>query len=104
VADFDDPLSVKVVELEAACRLQQVNEGHFPSLGDVPTEAVTVTIPALLAAATVLAIVPESRKAEPVRLALTGPVTTACPASVLRTRSHVTLHLDAGSAGALGWA
>ncbi len=104
VADFDDPLSVKVVELEAACRLQQVNEGHFASLGDVPTEAVTVTIPALLAAATVLAIVPEARKAEPVRRALTGPVTTACPASVLRTKPHVSLYLDAGSAGGLGWA
>ena len=104
VADFDDPLAVKVVELDAACRRQQVNEGHFATLADVPTEAVTVTIPALLAATTVLAIVPEARKAEPVRLALTGPVTTACPAAVLRTKSHVTLYLDAGSAGALGWA
>jgi glucosamine-6-phosphate deaminase len=104
VADFDDPLAVKVVELEAACRRQQVNEGHFPTLADVPTEAVTVTIPALLAATTVLAIVPEARKAEPVRLALTGPVSTACPASVLRTHRNVALHLDAGSAGRLGWA
>jgi glucosamine-6-phosphate deaminase len=104
VADFDDPLAVKVVELEAACRLQQVNEGHFASMAEVPAEALTVTIPALLAATNVLAIVPEARKAEPVRLALTGPVSTACPASVLRTKSHVTLHLDAGSAGNLGWA
>jgi glucosamine-6-phosphate deaminase len=104
VADFDDPRAVKVVELEPACRQQQVNEGHFATLADVPTEAVTVTIPALLAATTVLAIVPEARKAEPVRLALTGPVSTACPASVLRTKSHVSLYLDPGSAGALGWA
>ena len=101
VADFDDPRAVKVVELDAACRRQQVNEGHFASLGDVPTEAVTVTIPALLAAATVLAIVPEARKAEPVRRALTGPVSTTCPASILRTQSHVALYLDAGSAGGL---
>jgi glucosamine-6-phosphate deaminase len=104
VADFADPVAVKVVELEAACRRQQVNEGHFATLADVPTEAVTVTIPALLAAPAVLAIVPEARKAEPVRQALTGPVTTACPASVLRTKAQVTLYLDAGSAGGLGWA
>jgi len=103
VADFDDPLVVKPVELEAACRRQQVNEGHFASLAEVPTEAVTVTIPALLSATTVLAIVPEARKAEPVRLALDGPVSTSCPASVLRTQPHVALHLDAGSAGGLGW-
>ena len=103
VADFGDPLVVKVVELEAACRRQQVNEGHFASLDEVPTEAMTVTIPALLDAATVLAIVPEARKAGPVHRALTGPVSTACPASILRTQPHVTLYLDRGSAGDLGW-
>jgi glucosamine-6-phosphate deaminase len=103
VADFDDPLLVKVVELDRACRSQQVNEGHFPSLAAVPTKAVTVTIPALLSAASVLAIVPEARKAEPVRLCLTGPVSPACPASILRTCSQVALHLDPDSAGALGW-
>jgi len=103
VADFDDPLVVKVVELDGPCRRQQVNEGHFASLDEVPTQAMTVTIPALLDAATVLAIVPEARKAQPVRRALTGPVSTACPASILRTQSHVVLHLDTGSAGGLGW-
>ena len=80
VADFDDPLAVKVVELEAACRRQQVNEGHFAALDEVPREAVTVTIPALLAAATVLAIVPEARKAEPVL----GPSPARCPPPVRR--------------------
>jgi 6-phosphogluconolactonase/glucosamine-6-phosphate isomerase/deaminase len=89
VADFDDPLTVKVVELEPACRAQQVNEGHFATLDEVPTEAVTVTIPALLDAATVLAIVPEARKADPGPSALTGPVSTACPASILRTKPQV---------------
>jgi glucosamine-6-phosphate deaminase len=103
VADFDDPLVVKVVELEAACRLQQVNEGHFAAIDAVPMEAMTVTVPALLGAATVLAVVPEARKADPVRRALTGPVSTACPASILRTQAHVTLYLDTGSAGGLGW-
>jgi glucosamine-6-phosphate deaminase len=98
VADFNDPLDVKVVELDGPCRQQQVNEGHFPSLGDVPTHALTVTIPALLRAGQVLAIVPEERKAAPVRDALTGPITTRCPASALRTITHATIHLDPASA------
>ena len=72
VADFDDPLDVKVVELDQACRAQQVNEGHFPDLDAVPTRAITVTVPALLRAGEVLAIVPEARKAEPVRAALSA--------------------------------
>jgi glucosamine-6-phosphate deaminase len=99
VADFDDPIDLKVVELDAACRRQQVGEGHFPSDDAVPTHAITVTIPALLRARAVLAIVPEARKREPVRRALTGPVDTSCPASILRTLAHVTLHLDTESAG-----
>ena len=98
VADFDDPLDVKVVELETACRQQQVNEGHFPDLPAVPARAITVTIPALLRAGTVLAIVPESRKAEPVRAALREPVSTRCPASALRTVTNVTIHLEPESA------
>jgi glucosamine-6-phosphate deaminase len=103
VADFADPLDVKLVELDGPCRLQQVHEGHFPDIDAVPTHALTVTIPALLRAATVLAVVPEARKAEPVRAAVTGPVSPACPASVLRTRDNVTLYLDSGSASLLGW-
>lgn len=103
VADFDDPLDMKIVELDRACRLQQVHEGHFPDLDAVPALALTATIPALLRAGTVLAVVPEARKAEPVRVALTGPVSTACPASYLRTRDNVTLYLDPGSASLLEW-
>ena len=101
VADFEDPVDVKVVELDAACRRQQVGEGHFASIEEVPRNAITVTIPALLRSDTVLAIVPEARKREPVRQALEGPVSTACPASILRTRANVTLHLDTDSASAL---
>ena len=77
---------------------QQVGEGHFSELARVPTHAITVTIPALLRAGAVLAIVPEARKREPVERALHGPVTTACPASILRTRPNVTMLLDAESA------
>jgi glucosamine-6-phosphate deaminase len=98
VADFDDPRDVKVVELEDACRQQQVNEGHFPDFDAVPAHAITVTIPALLRAGRVLAIVPEERKAAPVAAALTGPITTACPASALRTISHASVYLEPASA------
>ncbi len=102
VADFDDPRDAKVVELDEACRKQQVGEGHFAAFAEVPTHAITVTIPALLRARTVLAIVPEARKRAPVERALHGPVSTECPASVLRTRPNATLYLDAASAGDLG--
>lgn len=98
VADFDDLQAVKVVSLDEACRRQQVGEGHFATLADVPAQAITVTIPALLAARCLIAIVPEARKAEPVHAALTGPITPACPASILRTHAHVTIHLDTESA------
>jgi glucosamine-6-phosphate deaminase len=102
VADFADPRDVKIVDLDDACRRQQVGEGHFPSIDAVPAQAITVTIPALLRAASVLAIVPEARKRDPVHRALYGPVEVACPASVLRTQAHVTLHLDAESGAAVG--
>jgi glucosamine-6-phosphate deaminase len=101
VADFDDPYDVKVVDLDDACRDQQVGEGHFAAFEDVPARAITVTIPALLRARGVLAIVPEARKREPVDRALHGPVSADCPASVLRTQPHVTMYLDAASAGDL---
>jgi len=78
-----------------------VGEGHFPDLDAVPRRAITVTIPALLAAARVLAIVPEARKAAPVTAALTGPIGPACPASALRRAPQATLYLDAGSAAGL---
>ena len=103
VADFDDPLDVKVVTLDEACRRQQVGEGHFPDVDAVPAQAMTVTIPALLRAQVVLAIVPEGRKAQAVHDALTDPVSTHCPASILRTRDNVVLYLDLDSAAELVW-
>jgi len=101
VADFDDPRDVKVVPLDAASRRQQVGEGHFASIDEVPTHAITVTIPALLRAHRVAVIVPEARKAKPVRAALYGPITTACPASVLRRQANATLYLDPESSALL---
>ncbi len=101
VADFDDPLVVKVVELDDRCKLQQVGEGHFVTIADVPPRAITVTVPGLLRARHTLAIVPEARKAGPVRAALEDPITTACPASILRRQPRATLFLDAESASLL---
>jgi glucosamine-6-phosphate deaminase len=101
-ADLNDPVSVRVVTLAESCRMQQVNEGHFPGLWSVPEQAITVTIPALLSAGRVIAIVPEARKAEPVRTALEGPISSDCPASALRTKVGASLHLDPGSAAGIG--
>jgi glucosamine-6-phosphate deaminase len=100
-ADFETGAAIHVVELDERCRMQQVGEGHFATLADVPTQALSLTVPALLAAGRVLGVVPEARKAEAVRAALRGPVTPGCPASILRTRPHVTLYLDRDSAGLL---
>ena len=97
-ADFDDPVWVKVVKLAEASRRQQVGEGHFARLEDCPTHAITLTIPALLAAKRVLAIVPEARKADAVYQALRGPISEDCPGSILRKTPHARLFLDADSA------
>jgi glucosamine-6-phosphate deaminase len=101
VADFHDPVWTRVVELDRACRQQQVGEGHFPTLADVPTHAVTLTIPALLAPRSLQVVVPEQRKAAAARRALTGPITTECPASILREQPHARLFLDVESAALL---
>jgi len=100
-ADFDDPVWVKVVKLDELSRRQQVGEGHFGGLDEVPTHAITVTIPGLLAAKRVLVIVPEARKADAVARSLLGPVTEDCPGSILRRTPHAHLFLDSESAAGL---
>jgi glucosamine-6-phosphate deaminase len=101
VADFDDPKLVKTVTLDDACLRQQVGEGHFATVADVPPQAITVTIPALLSAGRVVAVVPEARKAEAVHAALNGPIATSCPASALRTCAAAVLLLDNESSARL---
>jgi glucosamine-6-phosphate deaminase len=98
-ADFNDPVWVKVVRLDEMSRRQQVGEGHFRALREVPTHAITLTIPALLAAKRVLCIVPEARKAEAVYRALRMPIREDCPGSILRQTPHAHLFLDRDSAG-----
>jgi len=100
-ADFKDPVWVKVVELDDVSRKQQVGEGHFATINDVPKEAITLTIPALLAPKKILCIVPESRKAAAVNACLNQPIDDQRPGSVLRTVEHAHLYLDPDSAALL---
>ena len=101
VARFDDKHLVKLVKLDDPCKMQQVKEGHFPSLEAVPPFAFTLTIPALCSARKMVCIAPEKRKADAVRAALQGPIATSCPASFLRKQKHCTLLLDNDSAAGL---
>ena len=101
VADFDDPLWVKVVELDEACRQQQLGEGWFAALDEVPKYAITLTVPAIMACRSIVSVVPDSRKAEAVKRALEGPISTDCPASILRRHPRALLFLDRDSAAGL---
>lgn len=100
-ADFETPELMRIVEMDEVSRRQQVGEGHFPSLDETPTHALTMTIPALLRPGTVLVVTPESRKAEIVRKTLEGDITPDVPASILRRQPHARLFLDADSAALL---
>ncbi len=101
VADFDDPLLVKVVELDLACRQQQVNDGCFPTLAAVPRHAFTLTIPVFRQARRLSIQVPGPRKAAAVLATVEGPFTTACPASILRQHPAAILYLDSAAANLL---
>lgn len=99
--DFEDPADVRVVDLDPACRIQQVHDGAFARLEDVPAKAFTLTVPALMNARQVFVMVPGIAKAAAVAAALEGPFTEKCPASILRVRAHVALYLDRDSASRL---
>jgi glucosamine-6-phosphate deaminase len=101
VADFADPQLIKIVELDEACRQQQVNDGCFPTPDAVPRRALTLTVPALMAGRELFGIVPGPRKAEAVRATLRDPIATACPATILRRHPHATLFLDGDSSSLL---
>ncbi len=101
VADFDDPVKVKLVELDPACRQQQVNDGCFPSLAEVPRLALSLTLPVFAQAGMLVCIVPTVRKAQAVNETLLGPIGTACPATLLRGHPKAYLFLDAAAASLL---
>lgn len=98
VCDFNDPAAVKIVELDEVCRQQQVNDGCFAALAEVPRRALTVTVPTLLACPKLFVSVPGVRKQQAVARTLAGPITTACPASILRLHPDAHLFLDRAAA------
>lgn len=98
VADFNDPKKVKIVELDQVCRNQQVNDGCFPTLDDVPKYALTITMSAITDVAETVVVVPGVLKANAVEAMLKGPIATECPASILRQHNASVLFLDKDSA------
>jgi glucosamine-6-phosphate deaminase len=101
VADFNDPFLVKIVTLDQASREQQVNDGCFPDLSQVPTEAITLTVPALLQASSLFCIVPGKNKATAVCQTLYNEVNNATPSTSLREHPDARLYLDVDSASEL---
>ena len=97
VADFNDPKLVKVVELDDVCRQQQVNDGCFPDFASTPSHALTLTVPALARGGVQVCAVPGKLKAAAVKNTLDDPVSTACPATILRVLTRATLFVDADS-------
>ena len=98
VADFQDPLQVKRIQLDEICRMQQVHDGCFPTLEVVPKYAVTLTVPALMKATYLVCTVPAATKANAVQAMLEGPYGECCPATALRKHSGAKMFLDADSA------
>ncbi|MFP5236918.1 MAG: glucosamine-6-phosphate deaminase [Acidobacteriota bacterium] len=101
-ADFDDPLTVKRVELDARCRQQQVEDRCFERIEAVPTHALTLTVPALMAANANFCTVPGAIKREAVHRMLAGPIGPECPATILRRHPRCILYLDPDSARGVG--
>ncbi len=101
VAKFDDPQWVKIVDLDLKCRTQQIHDGCFAALEQVPTHALTLTVPALTVAKSMYCIVPAATKAPAVKRTLQGPISTECPATILRRHPAARLYLDADSASML---
>ena len=97
VADFNDPVDVKIVELDDICRQQQVDDDCFPDLGSVPHHAITLTVPRLMRADRLFCVVPGAVKRDAVSKALHAPLSTECPASILRTHAACTLYIDKDS-------
>ena len=100
-ADFETTDIYHVVTLDEACRRQQVGEGWFPHLNDCPSQAISMTIHAILQSRKIICSVPDARKADAVALTVDGPITPHVPGSILQNHSDVTLVLDESSASKL---
>jgi glucosamine-6-phosphate deaminase len=100
-ADFETTAPYLVVQLDEACRRQQVGEGWFKSLSEVPTHAISMSVRQILKAERILCVVPEARKAQAVKRCFEGDISPLAPASILRTHPQTTVFLDADSAALL---
>ena len=101
VADFNDEKTVKIVKLDEICRQQQVNDGCFAKIDEVPTHALTLTIPTLVSAEHLFCVVPCQTKAKAVRETVYGEINEKCPSTILRKHGDVVLYLDKDSASLL---
>ena len=100
-ANLDDPLAVKVVTLDDACRQQQVDDGCFASLEEVPQKAISLTVPMLLRGDQLFCCIPGSTKSKAVRSMIYDPISGNCPATALRKRPRCTVYLDLDSSALL---
>jgi glucosamine-6-phosphate deaminase len=100
-ADFVTEEPYLIVTLDEACRQQQVGEGWFGSIDEVPREAISMSIRQILKSREIICLVPDARKAPAVKACLQGPVSPDAPASILQTHPHVTVYLDRDSAALL---
>ena len=97
VADFNDPSMVKLVELDEVSRMQQVHDGCFASIEDVPRMAITLTVPALMRAASIFCVVPGINKAQAIYHTINSPVRALYPSTALRQHEQARLYLDVNS-------
>ena len=97
VADFNDPERIKKVDLDLKCRTQQVHDGCFETLEQVPEYALTLTCPVLFSADRLFCVVPAATKADAVKATVEGPVSEVCPATILRRHAAATLYVDPDS-------
>jgi glucosamine-6-phosphate deaminase len=100
-ANFETEEPYLIVELDEACRRQQVNEGWFAGMGDVPKTAISMSIRQILRAKEIIAVVPDARKAQAVKDCFEGEVSPMTPASILREHANATVYLDKESASLL---
>jgi glucosamine-6-phosphate deaminase len=100
-ADFDTQVPYAIVTLDEPCRRQQLNEGWFPTLEDVPKQAISMTISQIMKAKEILCIVPDARKAQAVKNCFEAPVSPMAPASTLQNHLNTTVYLDVASSSML---
>jgi glucosamine-6-phosphate deaminase len=100
-ADFETEDPYLVVNLDEACRRQQLGEGWFPTFDDVPKQAISMSVKQIMKSRQIVCVVPDARKAQAVRDCLEGPIDPAYPASILRRHDHAVIYLDPASAGLL---